>query len=217
MHKGRRHGTPISISPLELLTIAFLVYLVGKIPGRDELLDGGTRFVGRSDNSSTCSVINSSRLSSAYMSETLDAVIAAERTVGLHVQLQHIPAEDNEIADHLSHGRQPGRIEKALALIEPRFGKPCCITIPPTFVAVWEKRVREACRNREAVAEARDTEALGQQEGDSLGPPKSPFLSGTLSASASRVSYAPALSIHLGWTACAKRVGFIQPSRTACC
>jgi hypothetical protein len=154
--KEQRGDASVSISPLELLTIAFLVYLVGKIHGRDEILCGGTWFVGRSDSSSTCDVINSGRLSSVYMAEALDAVIAAERAVGLRVQLQHIDAEDNQIADLLSHGRQLGRLQKALALMEPRFGKPCCVTIPPTFVAGWERRVREACRNREAVAEARD-------------------------------------------------------------
>ena len=90
------------------------------------------------------------------MAAALYSVVAAVRVLGLRVQLQHIGAKDNQIADHISRGLQPGRIEKVLALIEPRFGKPCCVTIPPTFLAGWERRVREACRNREAVAEARD-------------------------------------------------------------
>jgi hypothetical protein len=139
----QRGSGELSISPLELLTIAFLVLLVGEIPGGEEMLTASRCFVGRSDSDSSCCVVNSNRVHSPHMSAAFDAVIEAGFITTLQVKLQHLDRDSNEISDDLSKGR----VDSACERMQDRFGTPRFIQLPPALVAKWERRVRDADRS----------------------------------------------------------------------
>jgi hypothetical protein len=135
-----RSADSVSISPLELLTSAFLVVLLG-LRGVGHF-DAGTvrNFIGRSDNLSACNVVNTGRATSKTMFMAYEAFLAAQRDYGIRLRLEHISGAVNTIADRLSHGN----VDEATRLLRLRGFNPVLVQLPAAFIGAWEVRVREA-------------------------------------------------------------------------
>ena len=100
-------GDRVSISPLELMTVAFLLCLVMETSGPTMKEKRGTngvlQLVMRCDNQSAVDVMVSRRPHSPAMREALSIVEMVEAHYAVRVRLEHITSEDNVIADALSH------------------------------------------------------------------------------------------------------------------
>ena len=131
------------ISTLELVTVAFLVAVLGaaiasgqlKVPGRRR------RFVARCDNEAACRVINRGRAHSRPMAEAYRHLAKAEAAFGIEVRAEHIAGKLNPIADDFSRGR----IEDALQAMRERGDVPQMVDVPPLWRDIGDV-VRAASR-----------------------------------------------------------------------
>lgn len=102
-----REGDRVSISPLELMTVAFLLCVVMEASGpiwEEKKGDRGViQLVMRCDNKSAVDVILSRRPHSPAMRVALDIVELVESNYGVRVRLEHIKTKENVVADALSH------------------------------------------------------------------------------------------------------------------
>ena len=102
-------GDRVSISPLELLTQAFLRILVMGMCGSELNKSWGwpgpLQLILRCDNQAAGDVIRSLRPRSLAMEESLRVLHEAECAYEVRVRLEHIRSDKNVVADHLSHGR----------------------------------------------------------------------------------------------------------------
>ena len=64
---------------------------------------GNGQVVIRCDNKSSCDVVNSRKPKSPAMRVALRKLEEVERAFGFKVRLEHIPTEENVVADALSH------------------------------------------------------------------------------------------------------------------
>lgn len=102
-------GDRVSISPLELMTQAFLSVLVMECHGmglRARWTEPGPmQLVMRCDIMSACDVMESRRAKSPAMKTALRIVERIEQVYHIRILLEHIRSERNAVADELSHNR----------------------------------------------------------------------------------------------------------------
>ena len=112
-------GEKISISPLELLTVALQIIVT--METHEETIQEKWKALGQSgnpqlfmrcDNQSAVDVLESRRAHTPSMRASLAIVQEVEEVYGVFVRLEHIASEDNIIADALSHANMeiPGKI-----------------------------------------------------------------------------------------------------------
>lgn len=110
--KGARECNKVSISPLELPTVALMVVVAGHTAGTTirtawALLEqaGIPQLFLRCDNLGSVSVVESHRAHSAPMRAALEILEKVERLCGLKIRLEHIVSDENVVTDALSHNK----------------------------------------------------------------------------------------------------------------
>ena len=131
-------GDQISISPLELWVQALISFALGS--EFQSLLAGILQFVARCDNQSSCIVVDTRRASSPAMAAALMIKMEVEKSFGIRGKLEHIPTEENVIADLLSHNR----IAEAEMLLRSKWGFARRFEIDAQFLSSSLERVRTA-------------------------------------------------------------------------
>ncbi|KAJ1452413.1 hypothetical protein M885DRAFT_619915 [Pelagophyceae sp. CCMP2097] len=130
--KESAHG--VSISPLELVTSALVVWLAG-------VADAPLRIFVYCDNESAVVVGARGRTRSSPMGVALDALRDFERRAGRRAWLVHIPGVDNVVADALSRGDQ----EAAFVELRRLGYEPRSVAAPDEFFT-WLTRLADAAR-----------------------------------------------------------------------
>ena len=94
----RQTGERVSISPLEMVSQAFLLVMVGVLWGKRV-----GQVVMRCDNKACCDVVSSGRPRSPAMVKAYEWLKEVEKILGIRVRLEHTGSKENEFADALSH------------------------------------------------------------------------------------------------------------------
>lgn len=131
-------GDQVSISPLELWVQGVLSFVIGS--SFRHILDEAGQFVARCDNQSACVVVDTNRTASPAMGEALAVKIELERGFRIRGRLEHIPTEENSLADILSHNR----IADAERVLVARWGFAHRIEVDAAFISTSLARVRSA-------------------------------------------------------------------------
>lgn len=146
----KKHGSRVGISPLELVTQAFLLVVVGEYCELDT--SEVKQVVQRCDNASCVAVVASRRPKSPAMEVALCIVEEVETAYGLSLALDHIGTDVNVVADAMSHN-DLAKAKSALQVLGKdlvecdRSMKVCIGSFVGTFEAfarVAETRVRDA-------------------------------------------------------------------------
>lgn len=130
----------VSISPLDLLTVALCLH-VGNMGAA---IPESRLIVLRNDNESACMAINTERAFSGPMLEALRVFTKVQNQLLVDVRMEHIPGECNEIADDLSRGRT-ARANNRLSEVWKQVVK----VVPPEEIEGWVSRIiEEGCSDR---------------------------------------------------------------------
>ena len=138
----------ISISPLELLTVAIALSIAGRYP---QIISSCRQVILRSDSESACTVVNSMRADSVIMLEALRIFKEVKDSTGLNARLQHRPSSENTISDNLSRGA----ISTAVHEADELYG--ATVVPPPEQVQTWCNRLLRAAL--QATRHSTDTES----------------------------------------------------------